>query len=190
MNSELQKIDRYLIGLGFSHDTYQNMSKNSKGKPLVLDLSSEAYNFDVIIKQLFGQPPCSLDSMLLKENLYFFEFKGGYPDKSDPQKDESIKQSIKNKLADSLIVLRELLMKQVNASESFEVNAILVLCSRFYPITASLSVLSSLSGLGSCPLNSPFYRYRQTSKGGDKCFYDNIMIWNDYNFSVNLRLLS
>lgn len=189
MNTELCKIDKFLRDNGFSPETYQSMSEDTSGNPLVFDSASEAFNFDEIIKNMFVSRPSSMDSLLLKDSLYFIEFKNGYPNAKKKTKTKLITQSLKLKLSESLIVLHELLLQQSNASKSFRVIAIIVLNSGFFPLTATVGVLGGLSGFNSCPSTSPFYKYREASLVGTNCFYDDVQIWNECNFSSRIKML-
>jgi hypothetical protein len=75
MNLELQKIERYLISLGFSPDTFTELSKSNGGKVLVTN-SNTAFCFDKISAYFYSREQLnSVDALLLKDNLYLIEFK-------------------------------------------------------------------------------------------------------------------
>ena len=79
MNAELVKVENWLQGIGKSPESYSELSKDNKGTSLVSNDTKEAYNYDSIVKWFFvsGTDPCccSCDALLLRENLYFIEFK-------------------------------------------------------------------------------------------------------------------
>ena len=75
MNLELQKVEHYLISLGFSPYTFTELSKSNGGKELVTD-SNTAFCFDKISASFYGREQLnSADALLLKDNLYLIEFK-------------------------------------------------------------------------------------------------------------------
>ena len=195
MNKELIRLDLLLKKEGFLLKSYSSMSSSTSGKALVLDNTTEAYWFDDIVKKLFTIQPNSMDSLLIKENIYLIEFKrikNSNPScgvlSRDCGRDEVIKHKSTIKLVNSITILKEEFLYPLAINRSnFTINAIIVVDSNQFPIMATSSVMSSLSGI---PLKEEYYyAYCKANRHGKKLFYDSIKIWNETNFSTRINKL-
>ena len=191
MNLELQKIDTYLAGRGLRKKSYTDLSKNSAGKPLVTNAVVGAYCYDDVSPLFLKIKSASADALLLKDSLYFIEFKtvagSGSP---GAQKYEIIKQNLFLKLSESLIVLEKCLVPASHAAENYDKYFIIVVDSVAFPLFSQASVMAGLSrgASNSANFTAVFDKYKQ-QVNGKYIFYKDVWVWNDKNFSVNVRTL-
>lgn len=192
MNSALIPLDNYIQGLGLTTQTYADLSKNNAGVSLVSFTLKEAYCFDELVRRLFTCHPHSVDAILLKNNLYFIEFKS--VDNVTARKDkEIIRQNLELKLTDSaLIFYREMVEPLSLNILSFKRVAIIVVDYRTSPIMAISGALSSLAG-GASALNITsmnFQYYFSLDSTGKFIFYNDVQVWNNINFPIQIMGVS
>lgn len=192
MNSALIPLDNYIQGLGLTTQTYADLSKNNAGVPLVSFTLKEAYCFDELIRRLFACRPHSVDAILLKNNLYFIEFKSVANATAGKDK-EIIRQNLELKLTDSaLIFYREMVEPLSLNILSFKRVAIIVVDYRTSPIMAISGALSSLAG-GASALNITsmnFQYYFSLDSTGKFIFYNDVQVWNNINFPIQIMGVS
>lgn len=207
MNSELEKIDSFLQAEGFKYESYMAMSMDVTGNPLVTNTTVEAYCFDKISNSFYPQGNYhSADSLLLKENLYFIEFKsvdkkikglltsGSQRKKFAELEFSGLKKDLCLKLSESYITLKNILEDPLGVIATYKYYFIIVVDYVSAPVTASSGVLAALSA-GSSLLNQKqqgfdvsFNKYRK-AVNGDSAIYDDVMIWNNINFSAKISAL-
>lgn len=193
MHAELQKIDTYLTIQGVQKKSYEELSKNSAKTPLVTDQSVEAYCFDDVPVLFCPIKLASADSILLKDNLYFIEFKalagGCY---TNANKYKVVKQNLFIKINESLLVLEKLLSPAAGAKLGYKKYFIIVVDTLSSPTTAVAGAMAGLSMRGRCynPGSFPsiFNKYLQKFNR-QTLYFDDIFVWNDRNFSSEIKKL-
>jgi hypothetical protein len=138
MNEELEKIKKWLDEQHKQQFKPKSIAKLSasrgkngkKGVPLVDDKKTESYDFDAITAFFFPNPqrrPCSCDALLLKDHLYFIEFKRmgndvdifnkSFANISNKKKKQSwhFICSVESKLSESLRVLEKKILPLAKA---------------------------------------------------------------------------
>lgn len=189
MNSELAKLDSALISLGFVHKQYNIMSKNRTGNPLVTDSRCEAYDYDEITKSIYQVNPHSVDAILLKDDMFFIEFKR-VVNRTNPLEQKNIKQDLQLKLSESLILFYKYFVKKYRINlKKFKKIAIIVVDSVQSPISATSGVLARLSGGGVWLSSSNLIYHIAPTKNGEHLFFDDLLMWNDLNFSIQISQL-
>ena len=192
MNSALIPLDTYIQSLGLKHKTYADLSKNSSGSSLVSFTLKEAYCFDELVNNLFVICPHSVDALLLRNNLYFIEFKS-VANVTNRKEKENIKQNLELKLTDSALIFYKELCEPLSLNlTSFKRIAIIVVDYRIFPVSAMSGVLTSLSG-GASAANitvSNFRYYASPDKNGEYVFYHDVQIWNNINFQIQIMFAS
>lgn len=193
MCCELQKIESYLNNSGIQKKSYAELSKNSVGVPLVTDTKKEAYCFDDVPVLFLPIKLASADAILLKENLYFIEFKGlAGGCYTNANKYKVVKQNLYIKINESLLVLEKLLSKAAGANLGCKKIFIVVVDTLSSPTTALSGAMTGLSRNGRFynPSTFPsiFKKYLQRYNG-TALYYDDIYVWNDRNFSANIGSL-
>lgn len=188
MNNELLPLEAFIRSFGLSQQTYADLSKDTSGTPLVSCATQEAFCYDDLIQKIFASAPHSMDAILLKDDLYFIEFKR-IAHTSARKDQEILRQSLELKLTDSMIVFYKQMVEVLHLNLSkFKRIAIIVVDYVTSPVMATAGVLSSLSG-GTSRMNlttGNFIYYYQADRHGKRIFYDDIQIWNNINFSVNI----
>ena len=186
MNSELSALDAHLSSLGFMHKSYNELSKNRVGSSLVNDATCEAYDFDEITSKLYSHFPHSVDALLLKEDLYFIEFKR-IINVAKESKQKILKQNIQLKLSESMTTFYiEFANKLGLDVTKFKRIAIIVVDSNKSPISAMAGVMSGLSGGDSWLSDNNFIYHSVADSSGMHVYYNCVWIWNDLNFSANI----
>lgn len=190
MNTELQKIDAYLASHGFQKKSYLDLSKGSKSRSLVNDSTAEAYCYDDVPTHFLRIKTASADAILLKESLYFIEFKSMLSCNRDAKKYEIIKQNLFIKLGESLLLLNKYLNPSAGVSGNFKKYFIIVVNPIKSPTTALVGSMVGLSKGAYNPtlFHTIFDKYRQCVNGSPT-FYDDVMIWNNINFTVEISKL-
>lgn len=193
MDCELQKIDTYLNGQGLCKKTYTELSENSIHIPLVTNSRTEAYCFDEVPVKFLPIKFSSADAILLKENLYFIEFKGLAGGRyTDANKYKVVKQNLFLKINESLLVLDKLLSPTAGANLLCKKYFIIVVDTASSPTMALSGAMAGLSRHGRYynPSTFPsiFKKYLQRFNG-TSLYYDDIYVWNDRNFSINIGTL-
>ena len=187
MNAELQKIDTYLSGHGFYKKAYFELSKDKHGHPLVSSTTIEAYCYDDVSSHFFRIKTASADAIVLKDSLYFIEFKSIRSCDRDADKYKIIKQNLFLKLGESLFLLNKYLNPSAGATCNYKKYFIIVVNSISSPTTAMAGSMSGLAR-GACSptsFSAVFGKYRQWFNGSP-VFYDDVMVWNDINFSAEV----
>lgn len=207
MNLELKKIDDYLRNtLLQAPESYTQMSKDTNGQnPLVNDSKEEAYNYDSIVRMFYLPDTdkfcCSCDALLLKNHLYFIEFKkyknaidafDNYNASLSRKKKRHawlVFASVESKLAESLYVLEKWFLRQLKVDENkFEKHAIIVYDSNSDPVGARADSLANVSGQTlKCSLHE---RFKGRDKNDKPVFYHNVQSIPNTLFSSIIKNLS
>ncbi len=183
MNSALIPLDNYLSSaLGFSHTSYADLSKSSAGVPLVSFALAEAYNFDEVVRMLFVACPSSVDALLLKTDLYFIEFK-----RTGSSFGGIIKKNLQKKLSESLLIFQKKFEDPLGINSSlFAKKAIIVLNSCASPVASLSAAMSGLSGASTLYTRNNFWYLYEADRNGNHVFYEDVLVWNEINFSANI----
>lgn len=204
MNAELQKVEDWLRSKGESPKSYADLSKNNKGQPLVADSTIEAYDYDSVIRSFYSlqtvERCCSCDALLLKERLYFIEFKT--PGKGVDFFDQTIANisnkkkgqawhifcSVESKLSESLYSLGKWILSPLEVDETtFEKHAIVVYSSSQNAASARSATQASASGQ---PQSSNMHqRFMVRDLNGDPVFYHNVQTIPNNLFSSIVQTL-
>lgn len=184
MNSALLPLDTFLLSLGFTHRSYSDMSKDCLGNPLVSCTIAEAYCFDDIVASFFYNDPHSIDSLLLKNDLYFIEFKRMINVRTKAQK-KCLKQNLQLKLSESALIFQKKMSETLRLNQSqFKKIAVIVVDHSTMPVTAMAGAMASLSG---SPLQDDNFLYHfHPDRSGNHVFYDDLHVWNDINFNSQI----
>lgn len=188
MNSELEKIDNYIKGLGFKKMSFSELSKPGKGVPLVAD-ENTAYCFDKISDGCYEASLFSADALLIKpRRLYLIEFKHVKPMIGDEKEREILRLKLFLKMAESFHTLQNHLFINCDADSSrFEKHFILVTEHFEEPLATTFAACDRLSRNPAAPAGDvykdSFGKYRQQYKNSKKkVYYDSVDIWADFVF--------
>lgn len=182
MHPELQKLEDSLKK--YKKESFTKLSEDRHQKPLVTN-DVLAYNFDTITQSLYAIPFASADALLLRDNLYFIEFKNFT--ESDEEKNQMILQHIFLKCGESLFTLhRHFLNSSLMGEDHFKKAFVLVVNSNTNPLEATANVMLKISNnkVHKTKLRQRFENYCQKDKQDKPYFYDEVIILNDQNFNV------
>lgn len=181
MNIDISNLKQYMTSnYSSTLDTFENISRDNQGNAVVSS-SSQAYNFDTIVRLIFPAHKCpkSADALLIKDEIYFIEFKSGKNNTKEK------KLSTIGKLCSSMLILENYLLKQsgINIS-NVKINFLLVEKQTSNPINTYSAALSKLS-------NFPLFAdgvYEQKIQN-QRIYYDSAFRINDINFDTYLLLI-
>lgn len=201
MNSELKKIESVLkIELKQLQKSYEEISDS-----LVLDASTDAYSYDSIIKCFYDEETrsraSSCDALLLKENLYFIEFKRAgdgidmfnldFTSLSETKFKKMLRIlcSVEFKLSESLYTLEKWFLRPLAVDESqFEKHAIVVYDSKTNPSQAL--ACSRASASGQQKTSQSHERFKSKDRDTRPVFFHDVVEIPDNLFTARVRSLT
>lgn len=205
MNGELQKIETWLQSQGAKPKSYCDLSKDANGSSLVTDTTTDAYDYDSIIKSFYAQGTVhtcsSCDALLLRENLYLIEFKSlgngvnifGFDlsklSQTQLKKIINVLYKVEAKLSESLYMLRNWILPAVTTAVDefrFEKHAIIVFDANQNAASANAASRASASGQISGFVSVP-QRFQERTADGRPVFYHEVVVWPSNLFSANIR---
>lgn len=161
----------------------------------------EAFNYDLIKKDLSGDKCESADALYLKKHIYFVEFKTGFAtEKTDANirtHKENLKLKIRLKAYESLALFEKILLPEIGdglLNEKVQKQYIAVIDSEAIPMRAYADVLKEKSGRKDTFRYEIFKNslliYGKEMKNGKKLFYDRVDVWYDFEFDGKAEKLA
>lgn len=193
--SEIEKILDEKYGC---KQSFKDMAENVRIKSEEI-----AYNYDNVRRKIIGEKCTSADSLLLRNNVYFIEFKTGFANPEEgvniKTHKENLKCKIRIKAYESLALFEKVILPDIGDGKlgnKIKKHYIAVIDTEDSPKSAYVDVLSELSGKESTRtemqkslFENTLLNYRKETKNGIKVFYDETKVWYDYEFDSRIATL-
>ena len=172
-------------------ETFEEMANNERIKS-----KEKAYNYDEIKRSIMGDKCSSADSLLIKKNVYFIEFKTGFENRKEDVNikthKENLKCRIRLKAYESLALFEKVILADVGDGKLWNTikrHYIAVIDTTDSPKQAYEDLLRAKSGkedtrsqMEKDLFENSLLNYRKETKDGRKVFFDETKVWYDYEF--------
>ncbi len=178
------------------------LSKLSKNK--LINCQIEAYDFDEIKRQIYGDNCRSVDALFIKKNLNLIEFKTGFDTPSDTLNDKLKKEnmllSIRLKAYESLHLLQVAIIDEICETDRLDIGVKKIFCAVIdtnEPVVMEDVYVDILSDAGNvCAERSLKVKivedvmriYRKETDKRKKLFYDDTFVLYDYEFDKKINM--
>lgn len=174
------------------------LSNNEKIK-----CTENAFNFDDIKGDIYGEHCASADALLIKRNLNLIEFKTGFdvPEETLPDKirKENLLLKIRIKAYESLHLLQTAIIDEISPDDKLADNIKFVFCAVIDTAEKAVAddlITDIISDAGGIRENKSFKvrivenalaMYRKQTDKRKKLFYDETFVLYDYEFDNNVH---
>ena len=184
-----------------NYNYVKSLSKLSNNE--LIKCTEDAFNFDDIKSDIYGNHCASADALLIKRNLNLIEFKTGFdaPEDTLPDKirKENLLLKIRIKAYESLHLLQTAIIDEISPDDKLDESIKFVFCAVIdttEKVVADDLITDILSDEGGIRESKSFKvriventlaMYRKETDKRKKLFYDETFVLYDYEFDDNVN---